>query len=122
MNNPVYWTSGMTLEAMERLVIQQAFSVFRNNKTATANALGISVRTLDSKLEKYAEEQQVKDQNAAELKKRTADFHMRSRGLPAPTLEAQPYLPVAPPQVVQVSPPPVPVPVAEPITVKRIKK
>ena len=47
------WQPGKTLESIEREVIQQAFRFYQGNKTATANSLGIAIRTLDAKLEKY---------------------------------------------------------------------
>lgn len=53
------WTPGMTLNDMERLVIQKAYQMFQHNKTRTAQALGIAINTLNSKLEQY--EQREKD-------------------------------------------------------------
>lgn len=50
------WTPGLTLEAVEKMCIQQAFKFYRGNKTTTANSLGIAIRTLDNKLEKYESE------------------------------------------------------------------
>lgn len=49
------WQPGMTLEDIERSAIEKAYSFYRNNKTQTSKALGIAVRTLDSKLAKYQE-------------------------------------------------------------------
>lgn len=53
MNDVINWSPGLTLEAVEKEVILRAFRHYRGNKTITSNALGISIRTLDSKLEKY---------------------------------------------------------------------
>lgn len=53
MDNSVFWSPGMKLEDLERLVIEKAYKHYRENKTATANSLGISIRTLDSRLDKY---------------------------------------------------------------------
>jgi len=53
MNGLIQWSPGVTLEAVEKQVILAAFRHYRGNKTATANALGISVKTVDNKLEKY---------------------------------------------------------------------
>ena len=47
------WQPGMSLEDIEKIAILKAFDFFRGNKTQTANSLGIAIRTLDSKLEKY---------------------------------------------------------------------
>ncbi len=49
----IFWSPGVTIEAMEKHVILAAFSFYRSVKTTTANSLGISVRTLEAKLEKY---------------------------------------------------------------------
>ena len=66
MNNaptgaPVYWSPGMTLDSMEREVIIAAYGFYRGVKTTTAASLGISVRTLYSKLERYEQEQKNKE-------------------------------------------------------------
>ena len=52
------WTPGKTLEEIEKEVIIVAFRFFNNNKTHTAQSLGIAIRTLDNKLAKYAQEKQ----------------------------------------------------------------
>lgn len=49
------WQPGLTLEDVEKEVIKRAFQ-FYGQKLTTAGALGISVRTLDTKLAKYAAE------------------------------------------------------------------
>lgn len=49
------WQPGQTLEDVEKEVILLAIKFFQNNKTKTAGALGISIRTLDSKLSIYYE-------------------------------------------------------------------
>ncbi len=49
----IFWSPGMTLESMEERCILAAYSFYRGVKTTTANSLGISVRTLDAKLERY---------------------------------------------------------------------
>jgi DNA-binding NtrC family response regulator len=47
------WTPGLTLENVEKLVIEQALVFYEHNKQRTADALGIAIRTLDNKLAKY---------------------------------------------------------------------
>ncbi len=47
------WSPGVTLEDVEKQVILKAHHYYKEVKTTTAAALGISVRTLDAKLEKY---------------------------------------------------------------------
>lgn len=49
-----FWVPGMTLEIIERIAILQAYKWYHQNKTQTATSLGIAIRTLDAKLEKYA--------------------------------------------------------------------
>lgn len=52
-SNIVTWSPGVSLENIEKQVILAAYRHYRGNKTMTANALGIAIRTLDNKLEKY---------------------------------------------------------------------
>ena len=47
------WQPGLTLEQVEKEVILQAMRFYHNNKTQTARSLGIAIRTLDHKLERY---------------------------------------------------------------------
>ena len=49
----VHWYHGMKLSDVERLVIIRAYSFYGRNKTKTAEGLGISIRTLDARLEEY---------------------------------------------------------------------
>ena len=49
----INWTPGVTLDDVEKQVILKAISFFGGNKTVTARTLGIAVRTLDYKLERY---------------------------------------------------------------------
>jgi hypothetical protein len=48
----VSWQPGQTLDDLERDAIDMALRFFEQNKTRTAQALGICVRTLYAKLEK----------------------------------------------------------------------
>ena len=56
MSGVVTWSEGMSLETLERMVILKAFKIYRENKTVTARALGIAIRTLENKLERYEAE------------------------------------------------------------------
>lgn len=47
------WFPGMTLEDMEKKVVEKCLRYNDNNKTKTAAMLGISIRGLDSKLERW---------------------------------------------------------------------
>lgn len=59
MNDMQTWTPGTNLEQWEKIAIEAAFRFYRGNKTQTSIALGISIRTLDSKLEKYEFDRQL---------------------------------------------------------------
>ena len=49
----ILWQPGMSLADVEKEVIIKAYSFYRENKTQTSIALGVSIRTLDNRLEKY---------------------------------------------------------------------
>lgn len=57
------WQPGRTLKDCEKDVILTAYRFFQFNKTATANALGIAVRTLDKKLSEYEAENHKNEAN-----------------------------------------------------------
>lgn len=86
----ITWQPGMSLEFLEKMAIQEAMKFFQNNKTSTARALGIAIRTLDTKLEKYAvEEKEFEVLNERDRKQRE-EFMRRCRGASASgTAEAQ---------------------------------
>lgn len=75
-----YWQPGLTLENLEELAIKEAFKFHQGNKSATARALDISVRTLETKLEKYENDDRNKRDFAAKRRSNEADFLARSRG------------------------------------------
>jgi len=47
------WSPGMRLEDVERETILEALKFYHGNKTQTAASLGIAIRTLDYKLQRY---------------------------------------------------------------------
>ena len=47
------WAPGRTLDDIEKSVILEALQYHRGNRTHTARALGISIRTLRNKLADY---------------------------------------------------------------------
>ncbi len=47
------WQPGMTLEDIEKNVILKAFEYYKGNKQTTSMSLGISARTLETKLAAY---------------------------------------------------------------------
>lgn len=78
----INWVPGLTLEEVEKACILQAFRWFRGNKTQTSIALGVSVKTIDNKLEKYEQDgKAAKEQNDHDELKRKRDLN-RMRGLP----------------------------------------
>lgn len=75
------WSPGQTLESIEKIAIQQAYKFYRGNKTQTALSLGISVRTLDTKLENYDADRITDERARAQTKANNEAYLQRSRGL-----------------------------------------
>lgn len=65
------WQPGRTLEEMEKEVILTAMRFYHGNKTHTASALGIAIRTLDNKLAKYRGEP-VNEETSVEVEAKEA--------------------------------------------------
>lgn len=82
MNSQIIWSPGVTLEEIEKQVIVRAFSHFHKNKTATAQALGIAIRTLDARLEKYEKDEKDANERRDEERRQRQDFLAKSRGAP----------------------------------------
>jgi hypothetical protein len=76
------WSPGVTLEQIERHAIEQAYKFYQGNKVQTARALDIAVRTLETKLEKYRNDDARTTASVEEQRKRDSDFQRRQRGLP----------------------------------------
>lgn len=74
------WSPGMTLESVERQAILAAYAFHKNNKTITSNALGISIRTLDAKLEKYSLDDKKFEEAEHGRKRDQQEWLLRSRG------------------------------------------
>jgi len=53
IDSKVFWKPGATLDDIERFVILEALNYHHGNRTHTAKALGISIRTLRNKLSDY---------------------------------------------------------------------
>jgi hypothetical protein len=81
MNPNFNWTPGMKLEMIEKWAILQAFRFYRGNKTSTAQALGIAIRTLDNKLDKYKEDDELLKVVDDERRQEREDFALRQRGI-----------------------------------------
>lgn len=93
----INWQPGMSLEFLERAAILEAMKFFQNNKAATARALGIAPRTLDSKLEKYVSDSKEQESFDDQQRKNRESFLQRQRngaladttGNPSPTGSSQ---------------------------------
>lgn len=107
------WQPGQTLEMVERQVIKKALKFFHDHKTKTAEALGISLRTLQNKLDKYEEEdiessrieQQAKERDEAFLKACRAKPETGSRVESVVTISEEQPMPVRERTEVQTLPP-----------------
>lgn len=81
MNGLVTWSPGITLEEMEKEIIIAALKFFQNNKTQTAIALGVAVRTIDNKLEAYAKVDKERDERNELERISREKFLRRQRGI-----------------------------------------
>lgn len=104
MRESVIWSPGQTLDLLEKEVIVKAFRFYHGNKTATSNSLGISIRTLENKLEKYESEAMLQDAVNERLRKEREYFLARSRGIPVDPLEPEVIVEVKAP-VLDIPPP-----------------
>lgn len=86
----IIWSPGCTLEQIERQVIEKAFAFFRQNKSATASALGICVKTLDAKCARYSEQDKIREENNAKERQLRENFLARCRGQPVPYPDVHP--------------------------------
>lgn len=76
----INWTPGQTLEILEKQAILAAFQFYRGNKTQTSQSLGISIRTLDTKLGEYKINFDEEKDADYERRKEREQFLARSRG------------------------------------------
>lgn len=75
----VVWSPGVTLDAIERQVIDKAYIYYKGNKTQTANALGISIKTLDNKFERYRADDALAEKAKQDAELNRERFLYRSR-------------------------------------------
>lgn len=80
MSDMILWSPGVKLEDVERQVIKKAYAHFKN-KTTTANALGIAIRTLDKRLEKIEQDEHAEAEKDAERRKQREADLIRARGM-----------------------------------------
>lgn len=84
MEGIIQWSPGVTLESVEKQIILVAFRHYRGNKSATANSLGITVRTLENKFEKYEDDKKVEKEREDNDRKQREEFLARQRGANTP--------------------------------------
>ncbi len=73
------WQPGMTLASVEKQAILQAYRFYRSNKTATAQALGVSVKTIENKLNQYLTEDGATKDADKERRAKQDDWQRKSR-------------------------------------------
>lgn len=99
----VNWTPGISLEAMEKMIILQAYAHYQKNKEQTCKSLGISVRNLEYKLKAYEETEEIFRLAQIKTKEENEKLIHRMRfgdRVPAPSNA----LPIPPPQPAPLDP------------------
>jgi transposase len=83
----VTWYEGMTLNDVERKIIERSLQLNGGNITQTAISLGISVKTVYNKIKRYQEESRKMAEEAEALaKKAKADTeYLRAKETDLPT-------------------------------------
>ncbi len=76
----VTWCPGMTLEYIEKQIIKKAYRIYQGNKTHTARSLGVAIRTLDNKFEKYKAEDESNESAAIDARAIRAENLRKARG------------------------------------------
>jgi hypothetical protein len=92
MSDIITWSPGITLEEIEKQVIQRAYKHYRENKTVTSNSLGVDVKTLYNKLEKYELDRLEQEKKNAIRQSQREEFLNKARGNPPNNLGI-PYSP-----------------------------
>lgn len=75
------WSPGYTIDQMEKEMILKALPFYNGDKNVTSQSLGITRRTLDNKLERYAVEEKYQSEVDSRRKAQNEEFQTRSRGL-----------------------------------------
>ncbi len=76
----IIWSPGMTLEAVERQVIQKAIQFYHDNRQLTAASLGISPPTLNARILKYEAEDSAAKHVQDRQRRKEAHHLARARG------------------------------------------
>lgn len=87
---PPIFNIGMTEEALIQAVTLYTLQWFRGNKTQAAHTLGINVKTIDNRLERYENERKLAEQNDTERKRTNVELLNRMRGTPGQTIAQVP--------------------------------
>ena len=103
------WYHGMTLEEMEQIIIMRSLQIHMGNKTKTAESLGISIRTIDNKLEKYEELKRAGEKRTQDREIKAREHLLQAQGRtdvePTAEVTAQHSVPLRQRQEVQKMPP-----------------
>jgi hypothetical protein len=75
------WSPGQTIDLIEKQAIEGALRYHHGNKTRTAEALGIAIRTLDNKLAIYKEQAEAHELQLATEKAERMRQLERARGI-----------------------------------------
>lgn len=76
----IVWQPGVSLDEVEREVIIKAYAHYGMVKNTTARVLGISIRTLDAKLEKYESDLEAEKARRAKQRVEAEAQLARARG------------------------------------------
>jgi hypothetical protein len=83
---PIYDNANMTLDSIEKQVIQNRLAHYQGDKALTAKSLGITERTIYNKLDAYEKEAKISREAIAKKEASEKDWLARQRGN-VPTIE-----------------------------------
>lgn len=81
MHYQVSWSPGVTLADIEKQVIFKALQFYRQDKVTVSNALGVTPRYLEKKLEAYENEALILQKQNEERQRKQEEFNQRARGI-----------------------------------------
>jgi hypothetical protein len=97
------FSPGMTIDGLEKELIQSALKFYQGNKTVTARSIGCALRTLDNKLAQYAEEERLSGVERDAERAKQEEWQKRARGINGPHSGVQVEPPPFSPQKLDVS-------------------
>lgn len=77
----IVWSPGISLEEMERRIIEQAFDFYNRNAQTAANSLRIDVNEFNKKKRKYEEDDMQIEINRKAQQIIENNFKLKSRGV-----------------------------------------